>query len=288
MAARLAGSRPFRHLAAARRSLAAHRYGESAGTNICRAETSSAADGIPPPLRTASARSGYQRAICGLAVWLDANESGRTLARSVSGSFDTTAVEAPWPALFQGDYELCEPSGGYRGWHLAPTGRPGGRPYFAFLSSYQFQPTVWDFGRPLAQLLRTDFPLALCVDILKTWDRNDAINEIESVVQAYSVHLATTRGEDSRSVKKVIDCRQALEELNLGDALHDAQIVIAIAAPDRKTLKKRVDEVMHLVKPWFLLRAEIGEAQSEGGEMLHHSRIQGHPHPAYHLAAGFA
>ncbi|MBI5668439.1 MAG: hypothetical protein HZC41_10570 [Chloroflexi bacterium] len=208
----------------------------------------------------------YQRAICGLAVWLDVNESGRTLARSVSGSFDTTAVESPWPALFQGDYELCEPGGGYRGWHLAPTGRPGGRFYFAFLSSYQFQPTIWDFGRPLAQLLRTDFPLALCVDIPKTWDRNDAINEIESVVQAYSVHLATTRGEDSRSVKKVIDCRQALEELNLGDALHDAQIVIAVAAPDRRTLRKRVDEVVHLVKPWFLLRAEIGEAQSEAAK----------------------
>lgn len=210
----------------------------------------------------------YQRAVCGLAVWLDANESSRTLARSVSGSFDTLAVEAPWPALFQGDYALCEPGGGYRGWHLAPVGRPGGRPLYAFLSSYQFQPTVWDFTRPLPLLLRTDFPLALCVDIPQTWDRNDAINNIESVVQAYSVHLATTRGEDSRSIKKVNDCRQALEELNLGDSLHDVQIILAIAAPDRKTLKRRVDEVISAVKPWFLLRTEIGEAQAESAKFF--------------------
>jgi hypothetical protein len=229
----------------------------------------------------------YQRALCGLAVWMDANESGRALARSVSGSFDTVAVEAPWPALFQGDYVLCEPGGGYRGWHLAPNGASGGRLYYAFLSSYQFQPTVWDFTRPLRLLLHLNFPLALCVDIPRTWDRNDAINEIESVVQAYSVHLATMRGEDSRSVKKVMDCRQVLDELNLGDALHDVQVIIAVAAPDRATLKKRVDEVVHLVKPWLLLRPEIGEAQAEAARFFgpHASKDILIPHTTWPLVS---
>jgi hypothetical protein len=111
--------------------------------------------------------------------------------------------------------------------------------------------------------MRLNFPLGVCIDIPKTWDRNEAINEIESVVQAYSVHLATMRGEDSRSIKKVNDCRQALEEFNYGDAMHDVQIILAIAAPDRKTLRSRVAEAVNIVKPWFLLRSEIGEAQAE-------------------------
>jgi hypothetical protein len=205
----------------------------------------------------------YQRTVCGLALWLDHQESGRALARSVAGALDTPALEAPWPSMLQGEYALCEPGGGYRGWHLAPVGQPAGRPVFAFLSSYQFQPTVWDFVRPLGVLLRLNFQMALCVDIPHTWDRNEAITEIENVVQAYTVHLATLRGEDSRSIKKVQDCHQALQEFNLGDALHDVQIIIGIAAPDRKTLKRRVDEAISAVKPWFLLRAEIGEAQAE-------------------------
>lgn len=140
----------------------------------------------------------YQRAICGLAVWGDTSQSARALARSIAGSFDTFATAAPWPPLFTGEYELREPGGGYRGWYLAPSGTPGGRLLYAFLSSYQFQPTVWDFARPLRLLLNRSFPMAVCIDIPKTWDRNDAINELESVLQAYSVHLATTSGEDSR------------------------------------------------------------------------------------------
>jgi len=225
----------------------------------------------------------YQRAICGLAVWSDPSQTARALARSVAGSFDTFAMDAPWPALFSGDYELREPGGGYRGWHLAPIGSPGGRPLYAFLSSYQFQPTVWDFSRPFKSLLSRGFPLAVCIDIPKTWDRNDAINELESVVQAYSVHLATMRGEDSRSIKKVNDCRQALEELNMGDALHDVQIVVALTAPNARTLRDRVDEVVKLVKPWFGLRAEIGEAQSEAAKFfgIHSTKSIAVPHTTW-------
>src|SRR5690606_6911384 len=116
---------------------------------------------------------------------------------------------------------------------------------------------------------------------------NDAINEIESVVQAYSVHLATMRGEDSRSVEKVMDCRQVLDELNLGDALHDVQVIIAVAAADRATLRKRVDEVVHLVKPWLLLRPEIGEAQAEAARFFgpHASKDILIPHTTWPLVS---
>jgi len=229
------------------------------------------------------AEAQYQRTMCGLAAWTEPGESAHSLARSATAALDTLAVDALWPPLFTGEYKLCEPGGGYRGWHLAPVGKPAGRPVFALLSSYQLQPTIWDFQRPFSMLIGRRFPLAICVDIPKTWDRNDAINEIESVVQAYSVHLATMRGEDSRSIKKINDCRQTLEELNLGDALHDVQIIIALSAPDRKTLRERVDEVIKLVKPWFGLRAEIGEAQAEAAKFFgpHHSRAIGIPHTTW-------
>ena len=125
--------------------------------------------------------------------------------------------------------------------------------------------------------------MAVCIDIPKTWDRNDAINDLESVLQAYSVHLATTSGEDSRSLKKVHDCRQTLDELNLGDALHDVQIVLAIAAPDGKTLRDRVDEVVKSMAPWFGLRAEIGEAQAEAAKFFgtHSSKSIAVPHTTW-------
>lgn len=229
------------------------------------------------------AEADYQRTMCGFTMWTEPGESARTLARAVSANLDTFTIDAPWPPLFTGDYELCEPGGGYRGWHLSPVGQPAGRPLFALLSSFQFQPTIWDFYRPFHALIGRRFPLAICIDIPKTWDRNDAINEIESVVQAYSVHLATMRGEDSRSIKKITDCRQTLEQLNLGDALHDVQIIIAISASDRKLLHERVDEVTKLVKPWFGLRPEIGEAQAEAAKFFgpHNSRSIGVPHTTW-------
>ncbi|MCB9460181.1 MAG: hypothetical protein H6670_11075 [Anaerolineaceae bacterium] len=210
----------------------------------------------------------YQRAICGLAFWTERGINARALSRSVSAALDAVAVPAQWPALFAGEYQLTAPNRSYPNWHLAPVGEGHNRPFYALLSSYQFQPTIWDFGRPLAQLLRTNFPLALSVDIARTWTHNEAINEIENVVQAYSVHLATLRGEDSRSLKKVNDCRQTLSELNLGDALHDVQIVIAVAAPDLSTLKQRVNHIVDAMKPWFLLRAEIGEAQAQAARFF--------------------
>ena len=195
----------------------------------------------------------YQRALCGMAVWSD--ENSRALAAGMGSAFDTPIVEAAWPALFEGRYELRDTPF----WHLAPVDRPGGRPVWVILNSYEFMPSVWNFFRPLASLLRLNFPLALAVDIPRTYDRNDGIDAVENIIAAYQVHLATIRGEDSRSVTRVADGRRALQEMNQGDALHLAQITIAVAASDLDTLKQRVQAVINETRAWFLLRQEVGE-----------------------------
>jgi len=195
----------------------------------------------------------YQCSLCGMAVWSD--ENPRALAAGMVSAFDTPVVEAAWPALFEGRYALRDNPF----WYLAPVGRPGGRPVWAILNSYEFMPSVWNFFRPLASLLRLNFPLALAVDIPRIYDRNEGIDAVESIIAAHQVHLATIRGEDSRSVTRVADCRRALQEMNQGDALHLAQITIAVAAPDLDTLKQRVQAVINETRAWFLLRQEVGE-----------------------------
>jgi len=198
----------------------------------------------------------YQRAVCAMALWSE--DSPRALAAGMSAAFETPVTEAPWPALFEGQYVLQDtPS-----WHLAPVGRPGGRPVWAVLNSYEFLPSVWNFFRPLASLLRLNFPLALTVDIPRTLDRHEGIDAVESIIAAYQVHLATLRGEDSRSVTRVNDCRRALQELNQGDALHLVQVTVAVAAPEVETLKARVAAVVNETRAWFRLRAEGGELLS--------------------------
>jgi hypothetical protein len=130
------------------------------------------------------------------------------------------------------------------------------------LTSYEFAPSTWNFFRPLPPLLRLNVPLALAVDIPKTYDRNAAIDAIENIIQAYQVHLAGVRGEDSRSVQRVADCRRALQEINHGDALHLVQIAVAVAADDLDTLKERVQAVVNETRAWFNLRQEVGELLS--------------------------
>ena len=97
------------------------------------------------------------------------------------------------------------------------------------------------------------------MDIPKTYERNNAIDALEGIIQAYEVHLSGMRGEDSRSVQRVMDCRQALQEINAGDALHLVQLSIAIAANDLDTLRERLQAVTHETKAWFSLRHEVGE-----------------------------
>ncbi len=200
-----------------------------------------------------NAGSEYQRALCGMALWNDGNP--RAIAGGLSSAFDTLVTEAAFPPLFEGRYELHDAPF----WHLAPSGRPGGRPYWAVLTSYEFTPSTWNFFRPLPPLLRLNLPLALAVDIPKTYDRNAAIDAIENIIQAYQVHLAGVRGEDSRSVQRVADCRRALQEINNGDALHLIQIAIAVAADDLDTLKERIGAVVNETRAWFSLRQEVGE-----------------------------
>jgi len=195
----------------------------------------------------------YQRALCGMAVWSDQNP--RALAGGMGSSFDTLVVEGAWPALFEGKYEIRDAPF----WHLAPVGRPGGRPLWALLNSFEFAPSTWNFFRPLPPLLRLNFPLALSIDIPKTYERNGAIDALEGIIQAYEVHLSGVRGEDSRSVQRVADCRKALSEINAGDALHLVQVSVAIAADDLDTLRERVATVVNETRAWFSLRHEVGE-----------------------------
>jgi hypothetical protein len=195
----------------------------------------------------------YQRALCGMALWSDQNS--RALAGGMTSAFETQVAEGAWPSLFEGRYELRETPF----WHLAPAGRPGGRPYWSILTSYEFAPATWNFFRPLPPLLRLNFPLALSVDISKTYDRNAAIDALEGIIQAYQVHLAGATGEDSRSVQRITDCRKALQEINNGDALHLVQLTIGIAADDLNTLKERVQTVINETRAWFSLRQEVGE-----------------------------
>ncbi len=203
-----------------------------------------------------NADADYQRALCGMALWSDQN--ARALGAGMASAFDTFVQAGDFPALFVGDYALRERPF----WHLAPTGRPGGRPLWAILTSYDFQPAQWTFGRPLAPLLRLNYPLALAVDMPKTYERNGAIDAIEGVIQAYQVHLAGMSGEDSRSVQRIMDCRRALAEINAGDALHLVQIAIAVAADDLRTLRERVQTILNETRAWFSLRQEEGELLS--------------------------
>ena len=198
----------------------------------------------------------YNRMLCGMALW--SHSHSRATGAAMSTAFETPVTPDRWPALLNGRYVLRETPF----WHLAPVGRPGGRPYWSILSSYEFAPASWNFFRPLPSLLWLNFPIAIAVDIPKTFDRNSGVDTIESIIQAYQVHLASVRGEDSRSVQRVADCRRALAEMHQGDALHLAQLFIAVAADDLETLKERVQVVQHETRAWFSLRQEIGELLS--------------------------
>ena len=195
----------------------------------------------------------YQRALCGMALWSEQNP--RASAAAMTSAFDTGVQASDWPPLFEGCYRVRDgviP-------HLAPTGRPGGRPFWTILSSYEFNPTTWNFFRPLPVLLMMNLPLAVCIDIPKTYDRNAGINAIENVIQAYQVHLAGVSGEDSRSVQRIADCRRALAEINQGDRLHTVSLHVAVAADDLETLRERAAAITAETRAWFSLRQETGE-----------------------------
>ncbi len=204
----------------------------------------------------------YQRSVCGMLLWSE--EMPRALGEGMRTAFDTPVVEAPWPPLFHGDYRAVESPF----WHMQPEGRPGGRPVWAVLSSYEFQPATWDFGRPLSYLLKMNFPLAMVVDIPITLHRNEAVEKVETSIQAYTSHLSTHVGEDSRSVQRIVDCRRTIQELNGNDALHEVQLFIAVSAPDTHTLKQRIQTIRAETRSWFALRQEEGELLSKAVHMF--------------------
>ena len=126
------------------------------------------------------------------------------------------------------------------------------------------------------------------VDIPKTFERNAAVDAVENIIAAYQVHLSGVRGEDSRSVTRINDCRRTLQEINAGDALHQVQISLAVFAPDLDTLKRRVHEVINETRPWFCLRQEVGELLSRSVRFLLAHANQAHQHPGDHLAGHLA
>ena len=196
----------------------------------------------------------YQRSLCGMALWTD--ESSRATVQSMSGALEAYTVEGQWPPLLEGRYRVKNTPFG----HLAPLGRPGGRLFWALLTSYEFLPAQWNFFKPTKLLLSLNFPFALSLDIPYTYDRIEGIEAVETTITAYMVHLAQLRGaEDSRAVQRINDCRRTLQELNEGDVLHKVTVTLAVAAPDLKLLKERVALIQNLTRPYFLLRQETGE-----------------------------
>lgn len=219
----------------------------------------------------------FQTSICGITIWTDEKE--RAVAGSVASTFDTQVAIADFPKLFDGKYKLAE----HPFWHLAPAGRADGRPFIAVLTSYEILPSTWNFYKPLPPLLKLNFPMAVCVDIPETFERNAATEKIENMIQAYSVHLATATTEDSRSVRRVQDCYRTLQEINNGEALHRVNIVIAVAAHDLRTLQERVQEIITQTRGWFLLRQEVGEllARSVGYFSVKRTTELGMPDTSY-------
>jgi len=194
----------------------------------------------------------YQRSSCFMTLWSEDNP--RALAGGMASAFDTFVRPAPLIPLFEGQYTLSDSPF----WHLSPIGRPGGRLKWAILTSYEFNPLLWSFFQPLATLLNLKFPMALVLDIPKSYQRNEAVDVVENMIMAYTSHLSTSQGEDSRAVQRIKDCRATLQEINEGDALHDVQFSIAVSAPSAELLRQQVREIVNETRAWFKCRDEDG------------------------------
>jgi hypothetical protein len=202
----------------------------------------------------------HQQAICGMALWAEVESAAQSLGMAAAGSFGTRVEQAPWPPLSIGEYHIAATPI----WHLKPVGRPTGRPLISVLGTFSFRPVEWTFFRPLALLFSMGIPMAVAVDIPKTWDASEAVSKLESMITAMSAHLATSRSIDTGSQRRIADCHQALAVIHGGQSLHSVQIKIAVAADDVATLKKRVDEIRNRLRPFMGLRIEVGNDQVRG------------------------
>lgn len=212
---------------------------------------------------TLQAQANYQRSTCSLTLWADSSENPTSLAHAVGAGFEVFAQQIPQQLpLLKGKYALSEPDSACKYWHLRPVGR-GGRNYACLLSSYDFAPNDWNFFQPIGALLQTRFPIAICVDVPKTYNRNEAISQTEGMIVAYRANVEGKFAPDSRAQKRLIDCELTLQQLNSGDSLHEVQLILCVEGETREALAKNVTAIIEAVKPWVALRPEPGHAQRE-------------------------
>jgi len=234
----------------------------------------------------------FQQALYGMTLWSEDDTSAASLGMAASASIGTRVVEGLWPPLVRRDYRIkASPV-----WHLEPVGRPSGRPLISLLGTYSFKSVEWTFFRPLAALFTMGIPIAVVLDIPKTWESHDAVAKLEGVITAMQAHLATSRALDTSSQRQVADCSAALSELHSGQSLHDVQIKIAVAADDAKTLKDRMEEVKKRMKPFMGIRVEVGTDQVKSARYFSNEptyRLDGKPttwpmtSPSLALTLGF-
>jgi len=210
------------------------------------------------------AQAHYQRSECSLVVWADPTENPSTLARAAGGGFEVySQVANILPSVLFGEYELSAPDSACKYWHLRPIGRPGGRNYVCMLTSYDFAPNDWNFFQPMGALLQTRFPIAVCVDVPRAYPRNEAISQVKGMIVAYRSAIIGKFAPDSRAQKRLFDCEVTLQQLNGGDILHEAQLILCVEGESREALAKHVAGIIEALKPWVSLRPEPGQSQLE-------------------------
>jgi len=210
------------------------------------------------------AQANYQRSQCGLVLWSDSGEEPNTIARIAGAGFEVRSQHLQTvPPVLRGRYDVRPPGKDCNVWHLKPVGRPGGRGYACFLTSYDFSPNDWNFFRPIGTLLQTNFPIAICVDVPRTYKRNEAISQVEGMIVAYRASVIGKFAPDSRAQKRLQDCEVTLHQLNNGEAMHEVQIVLCIESDTPEELGRNVAQVIEALKPWVGLRPEPGDAQTK-------------------------
>ncbi len=199
----------------------------------------------------------FRSALCGLMLWPEHPAEGDALAGTLSAVTGSAISPAAWPPLSVGRYRLAESPC----WHLEPVGRPAGRPYLAFLSAAKVKRAEWTFFHPLGALFATELPIAVSVDIARTWPHHEAVSRLEGVITALSTHLATANMVDSGTATQLADCQATLTDLHAGEALHEVAIQLAIGADSPGELCDAVDEMRKKLAGTIALRLEVGVGQ---------------------------
>lgn len=201
----------------------------------------------------------FQQAVCGITFWTEGDMSAQSLGMLTHSTLGTRVIPSPWPPLMYNEYHIkARPI-----WHLSPVGRPSGRPVVCLLGTFEFKKVEWNFFRPLGQLFALDIPIAVIVDVPKTWEPHKAVSHIEGVITATNVHIVTSKGIDTTSQRQIRDCADTIDDIHNGQNLHEVQIKIAVFADSAEELKKRVSDVKSRMKPFMGLRVEVGPDQKK-------------------------